>query len=253
MNKTTIKVLQELIRDKDFSVEGTAKKLNKAKTTIYDCISTLRKKQILNKQNRLKNNELAEAYKKLFLTFPYDFSFLTTKNMAILLLLDKEISFTVLIKKSKRSRFTVNRLVRHLRSRGFTNKKNKLISPPELLKLLIIIKKYKYNKIIQLPENAVIIGSNEKRDLILAKITLPLHKTAFSAFQEVISPHNYYTTKKRITRQDIFTDAKTISRTKREQLMAAFFYKKNRKNLKKDKDYEMLIQSKEFKEFEDGI
>lgn len=248
MNKTTVKVLQELIRNRKFSVESTAKKLNKAKTTVYDCLSSLRKSSLLDKNNQLKDHEFAQAYKKLFLVCPYDFSFLTRNNLSILFLLEKEISFTDLIKKSKKSRFTVNQLLKHLKNRGFINKNNKLIFP-ELLALLKTIRKYQRNYLIELPLTAVIVDKDEERDLIQAtkETQLPLKKTAFSAMK-VISPYNYYTTKKRITEKDIFSDAKILSKTKREELITALFYKKEK--IKKDQEYEQIIQSKEFKEFE---
>lgn len=243
MNKTTIKVLQEIIRNKDFKVRNTAKKLNKAKTTVYDCLATLRKNNLLN-----KHNELTEAYKILFLTYPYDFSFLTKNNLPILFLLEDEISFTNIIRKSKKSRFTVNNLLKHLKNRGFINKNNKLLLQ-ELINLIRTIKKYKNNYLIELPPTAVIIDKNEERNLIQAtkNTQLPLKKTAFSVM-DVVSPYNYYTTKKRITESDIFTDAKIISKTKREEFITALFYRK--KKLKKDQKYEEIIHSREFSKFE---
>lgn len=250
MNKTTVKVLQEIIRSK-FSVDSASKNLKKAKTTIYDCLSYLRKNDILNKNNRLKDNELTDAYKKLFLTYPYDFSFLTKNNLKILLMLNKNISFIDIIKRSRLSRFTVHQLLKDLRNRGFIDENNVLIHPPELLSLLKTIRKYKDNHFLKLPDTAVIIGSDEERNLIQAtkETSLPLHLTAFSAIKSIVSPYNYYTTKKRTTVHDIFDDAKIISKSKREQLITALFYDKNRKKLKKDISYEKIINSKEFKTF----
>jgi predicted transcriptional regulator len=240
MNKTTVEVFQEMIRNKNFSVEGTAKKFNKAKTTIYDNLSIIK--------HILQNDQLTKAYKTLFLTYPYDFSFLTKNNLTILFLLENEISFTEIIKKSKKSRFTVNNLLRHLKQRGFINKKNKIILL-ELLDLLKIIKKYQKNDFIKLPNTAVMIDQNGNRDLIQAttNTNLQLKKTAFSAMN-IISPYNYYTTKKKVMSKDIFLDAKLISKTKREELITALFYKKEK--IKKDPKYENIINTKEFKEFE---
>lgn len=255
MNKTTIKVLQEIIRNKNFSVESAAEKLGKARTTIYDCLAELRKSNILDKRNHLEDNELTNAYKKLFLTYPYDFSFLSKNNIRILLLLEKEMPFTEIIQKSKLSRYTVNQLLKELKNRGFLNKKNKLVKPPELLSLLRIIKKTRSNNTLKLPNTAVIIKRSEKRDLIQAtkETSLNLKPTAFSAFNvKIISPLNYYTTKKRVCMQDIFNDAKEISQTKREILITALFYYKNKKKLKKNICYEEIINSKEFEEFKEN-
>jgi predicted transcriptional regulator len=251
MNKTTIKVLQEIIRNKEFSVESTAKTLNKAKTTIYDSLAKLRKNYLLNKKNQLTNNEVTQAYKKLFLSFPYDFSFLTKNNLVILQLLEDDISFTKIIKLSKKSRFTVHQLLKQLRTRGFINKKNRFLFS-ELLDLLKIIKKYNNNHLIELPSTAVIIQQNEERNLIQAtkETVLPLRKTAFSVM-DVVSPYNYYTSKKRVTENDIFMDAKILAKTKREEFITALFYK--RKKLKRDMQYEQLIKLKEFKDFENGV
>lgn len=251
MNKTAVKVLQEIIRNRHFTVENTAKKLKKAKTTIYDCLAELRKGNILQQDNRPKQNELTEAYKRLFLAYPYDFSFLTKNNLKIFFQLNEERPFREIIKKSGLSRFTAHQLLRQLRNRGFINKKNKLIQPEELVALIKTIKKFQQNHYVELPSTAVVIDENEERTLIrAAKDTqLPLKITAFSAF-EAVSPYNYYTTKIKVTVQDIFNDAKTISKTRREKLITALFYKKNRNKLKKDQEYEELIKSKEFKEME---
>jgi predicted transcriptional regulator len=241
MNKTAIKVFQELVRNKDFSVESMAKKLNKAKSTIYDCLSNLKTNHLLT------DNELTESYKKLFLTYPYDFSFLTKNNLKILFLLENEISFTKIIKKSKKSRFTVNQLLKDLKNRGFVNKNNKL-TLPELQGLINLIKKYQNNYFLKLPKTAIIIEQNKNRNLIQATkdTQLLLKKTAFSVMN-VVSPYNYYTTKKIITKKDIFEDAKIISKTIREKLITALFYKKEK--LKNDQQYEQIIQTKEFKDF----
>ncbi|MBU1622223.1 MAG: hypothetical protein KJ597_01475 [Nanoarchaeota archaeon] len=250
MNKTAIKVLQEIIRNKYFKIEDAARKLKKAKTTIYDCLAKLRKNNLLDKNNTLRSNQLTQAYKKLFIMYPYDFSFLTKNNLKILFLLDKERTFGEIIKKTKLSRYTVNQLLKQLRTRGFSNKRNKLTRPEELISLIKTIQKFQQTYYLELPPTAVIIDDNEKRTLIQAtkETDLPLKYTAFSAFNiKIIVPYNYYTTKKKVTFKDVFDDAKIISKTRREKLITALFYKKNRKRLKKDKEYEVLIASKEFK------
>lgn len=252
MNHTTVKVLQEIIRQNNFDVTSLSQKLHKAKTTIYDCFANLRKSLILTKNNHLQDNELTHAYQQLFLVHPYDFSFLTPTNLKILLLLDQERSMQDIIKKSKLSRFTVHQLLRELKNRGFVNKRNKLISPPQLLHLLKIIKKNQENTVIALPPNATVLAHEADHDIIISETTLPLQPTAFSAFN-VVSPHHYYSTKKQVTTQDIFNDAKTISSSKREQLMIAVYYKKNRKKLASDPEFEKLIKSPEYQEFENGI
>ncbi len=252
MNHTTVNVLQEIIRQNNFDVTSLSQKLHKAKTTIYDCFASLRKSLILTKNNHLQDNELTQAYQQLFLVNPYDFSFLTPTNLKILLLLDQERGMQEIIKKSKLSRFTVHQLLRELKNRGFVNKKNKLISPPQLLHLLTIIKKNQENTIITLPPNATILTHKADHNIIISETTLPLQPTAFSAFN-VVSPHRYYSTKKQVTTQEIFNDAKAIATSKREQLMIAVYYKKNRKKLVFDSEFEKLIKSSEYQEFENGI
>lgn len=251
MNKTTLIVLQEIIRNKDFNVEKVAKALGKAKTTIYDDLAELRKNNILNKNNELKVNELTNAYKLLFLKYPYDFSFLTDSNLKIIFILKDEISFGQTIKKSNLSRFTTHQLLKSLKNRGFVNKKNKLIAPKELIELVKVIEKFQNNTIIELPANAAVINDNQERKLIQTpkNIEIPLKKTAFSAFNISIAlPANYYSTKKKISTQDIFDDAKTISDSQREKLLTTLYYKKNRKKLKKDAEYEEVLKTEEFKE-----
>ena len=61
MNPTTVNVLQEIIRQNDFSIASLSQKLHKAKTTIYDCFANLRKSLILTTNNRLLDNELTQA------------------------------------------------------------------------------------------------------------------------------------------------------------------------------------------------
>lgn len=252
MNHTTIKVLQEIIRTNNFDVTSLSQKLHKAKTTIYDCFARLRKSLILAKNNLLLDNGLTQAYQQLFLVHPYDFSFLTHTNLKILLLLDQERSMKEIIKKSKLSRFTVHQLLRELKNHGFVNRKNKLITPPQLLHLLTIIKKNQENTVIVLPPNATVLAYQADHDIIISETTLPLQPTAFSAFN-VVSPHHYYSTKKKVTTPDIFNDAKAIATSKREQLMIAVYYRKNRKKLAFDPDFEKLIKSAEYQEFENGI
>ncbi|MBI4980514.1 winged helix-turn-helix domain-containing protein [Candidatus Woesearchaeota archaeon] len=251
MNKTTIIILQELIRNQDCSIASLANKLKKAKTTIYDCFHALRAAQILNQNNQLTNNELTTAFKQLILSYPYDFSFLTTNDLKILFLLQKPITFKKLLAQTKLSRFTINQLLKQLKSRGFVNKQNQLIAPKELVILVKLIKKSQENISFELPPNAVIISHQEDHDIILSDQPLPLKPTAFSALNAV-SPHYYYTTKKKLTLQGVFNDAKTITSSKREELITALFYKKNRKRIKKDDYYEQIINTQEFKEFEHG-
>ncbi len=251
MNKTTLLLLQELIRNPKVSIANLANKLQKAKTTIYDCFHALRAAQILNQNNQLTNNELTIAFKQLFLSYPYDFSFLTTNNLKILFLLQQPITFKKLLTQTKLSRFTINQLLRILKSRGFINRQNQLITPKELIVLIKQLKKSQENISFELPQNAVIISHQEDHDIILSDQPLPLKPTAFSALN-VISPHYYHTTKKKSTFQDVFNDAKTIASSKREELITALFYKKNRKRIKKDTFYEQIINTSEFKEFEHG-
>lgn len=251
MNKTAIKVLQEMVRNKEFTVEGAVRRLGKAKTTIYDCLASLRKQNILDVENHLQDNQLTQAYKRLFLAYPYDFSFLTTNNLKILFFLDCERSFGDIVRQTGLSRYTVHRLLKELRRRGFVTKKNKLIQPQELITVIVVIKKFQQTVQLRLPATAVIVDDNEQRSLIRTTkgTTLPLKPTAFSAFTiKIVLPHRYYTTKKRVTVQDIFDDAKIISYTRREKLLTALFYKKNRRKLQKDQEYEELICSEEFRE-----
>ncbi len=251
MNKTTILLLQELIRNPNHPTANLVNKLKKAKTTIYDCFRTLRTAQILTQNNQLNNNELTIAFKQLFLSYPYDFSFLTTNNLKILYLLQEPITFQKLLAQTKLSRFTVNQLLRQLKSRGFVNKQNQLIAPKELIVLIKQLKKSQENVSFELPPNGVVISHLEDHDIILSDQPLPLKPTAFSALN-VISPHYYYTTKKKSTLQNIFSDAKTIASSRREELITGLFYKKNHKKLKTDQYYEQLISTQEFKEFEHG-
>lgn len=251
MNKTTILLLQELICNPNSPTASLANKLKKAKTTIYDCFRMLRTAQILTQNNQLNNNELTIAFKQLFLSYPYDFSFLTTNNLKILYLLQEPITFQKLLAQTKLSRFTINQLLRQLKSRGFVNKKNQLIAPKELIALIKQLKRSQENISFELPPNAVVISHQEDHDIILSDQPLPLKSTAFSALN-VISPHYYYTTKKKSTSQDTFNDAKTITSSRREELITGLFYKKNRKRIKKDLIYDQLINTREFKEFEHG-
>lgn len=242
MNKTTIKTLQLMIRENKF-VQDIAKSLNKSRSNIYSCLADLRQEQILDKDNNLKKNRLVDSYKLLFLKYPYDFSFLTENNLKILLLLVEGESFGRLIKKIKLSRYTVNTLLKELRGRGYINKKNKLLRPKELIELVKTIKYYKEHFIIELPDSAVFLD----KEIIQSEANLPLNKTAFSVFNiSIISPHKYYTTKKKISKMEIFQDARKISETMRERLITAIYYKKN--NLK-DEEYGKIIKTKEFKDF----
>ncbi len=251
MNKTTILLLQELIRNPNSPTASLANKLKKAKTTIYDCFCTLRTAQILTQNNQLNNNELTIAFKQLFLSYPYDFSFLTTNNIKILYLLQEPITFQKLLAQTKLSRFTINQLLRQLKSRGFVNKQNQLIAPKELIVLIKQLKRSQENISFELPSNAVVISHQEDHDIILSDQPLPLKLTAFSALN-VISPHYYYTTKNKSTPQGIFNDARTIASSRREELITGLFYKKNHKKLKTDQYYDQLINTQEFKEFEHG-
>jgi len=236
MNKTEIKVLQEIIRNNDFDAISLSQKLNKSPSRIYGC---------LQKIKPLLGNHLIESYKKIFLTYPYDFSFLTKTNIKILSLLP--LAFTELIHKTKLSRFTIHQLLRQLKNRGFVDKKNRIINK-ELAELIQNLKKYP--TLISLPLDAVTVYQDSEHDIILSDTILSLTLTAFSAFDVNIQPlHYYYTTKKNITKQDIFDDAKILSKDKRDQLITALFYYKHRKELKEEKIYEQIITSKEFGEY----
>ena len=142
--------------------------------------------------------------------------------------------------------------MRQLKNSGFVNKKNKLISPPQLLHLLIIIKKFQENIFVELPPNAAILAHLTDHDIIISETTLLLQPTAFLAFN-VVSPHYYYSTKKQVTVQDVFDDAKAIASSKREELMIAEYHKQNHRKLILDPHFEKLIKSPEFKEFKNGI
>ncbi|MBT4858315.1 hypothetical protein HON49_04020 [archaeon] len=251
MNKTTVKILQEIIRDPLFSIANASTKFKKAPTTIYDCTTKLRKLKILSNKNKLLNNELTTAYKKLFITHPYDFSFLTKNNIQILKHMLKEITFQELIIKSKKSRFTVNQLIKNLKQRGFANKQNKIIEPKELIKTIKTIIKYEQNNIIDLPPSAITIYHCKDRNIIQTtkETKLNLNKTSFSAFKfKIITPRNYYTTLKKISIRKIFNDAEKTSKNKREHLLTAMYYYKNRKKLRKNKFYDELIKTEEFQE-----
>ena len=242
MNKTTVKTLQLIIRENK-SVQDIAKSIGKSKNNIYSSFADLRKCNILDKNNKLNKNELLDAYKLLFLKYPYDFSFLTKNNLEILFLLIKGDSFSNLIKRTNLSRYTVNQLLKELKKRGFVDRENKLIQPNELIELIEVIKYYHSHNMIELPGSAVFLT----KEIIQSEMALPLNKTAFSAFNiGVISPHKYYTTKKKITKKDIFQDARKISRTTREKFIMAVYYKNN--NLK-DEEFDRIIQTKEFNEF----
>ncbi|MEK6938575.1 MAG: hypothetical protein AABX04_06010 [Nanoarchaeota archaeon] len=233
MNKTELKVLQEIIRNKESNVSSLSQKLKKSPSRIYGCLQKLKP---------LLTNPLIESYKKLFLSQPYDFSFLTPTNLKILLKLPS--TFTKLVKETKLSRFTVHQLLRQLKNRGFINQSNEIINP-ELLELLQTLKKYPTP--LSLPVDAVIVYQDQEHDLILSETPLKLSPTAFSAFDVNIQPlHRYYTTKIKPTKQDIFEDAKLLSKDKRDQFITALFYYKHRKELKEDKEYQEIIESKEF-------
>ena len=247
MNKTSVKVLQILIRDNFPSVKSIANQLSKAKTTIYDCMAELRQETILSKENKLRENDLTKSLKLLFLKHPYDFSFLTKTNLKVLSIITAEHDFQNIIKTSKLSRYTVHQLLRNLKKRGFVNRKNKLTQPKELIAVINTLQQ----KYIELPASATVVFEDNKRKIIQAtkKTILPLKPTAFSAFNIMLaSPYNYYTTKKRPSKKDIFEDAKVLSSTKREKLLTALFYKKNIKQ--KDEEYEKIIKSPEFREIE---
>jgi len=58
--------------------------------------------------------------------------------------------------------------------------------------------------------------------------------------------HLYYTTKTKLSVQEIFEDAKIISKDKRDKFITALYYYKHKNKLEKDPEYEELIKSKEF-------
>lgn len=228
MNKTTVKVLQLIIRKNNrLKPIEIADKLNKTVKNIYFCLKKLEEQNILNKKKELKENKLTNEYKKLFIKYPYDFSFLTTTNMKIISQLTKKQQFFEIISRTNKSRFSVHKILKELRTRGFVDTNNEFTGPEEIINIIEINKNKQ--KEINLPSGAFVLIENDNRKIIqtIKKVKLDLYKTAFSAMKKVNEPsHNYYTTQlTKPIKEDIIKDALEIQQSQRERNIIEKFRK----------------------------